>query len=251
MRAIWTGAIGFGLVNIPVKIFSAITENRPDFDMLDSKDHSKIRYQRVNEKTGKEVEWKNIVKGYQIKDNYVILEDSDFEDASPEKNKMINLQSFVKVDDVENIYYDTPYYLQPQKGGEKAYTLLFAALEKTKMVGLSTFVMRTAENLAIIRPYDNMLILNKLRFLEEIRPADELKISTENKISKVEMDMAMELIKRHASEFDISKYKDEYNNELMKIIHAKAKGKKPKIRKLAEESTRSTDLLEQLKASLG
>ena len=119
MRAIWTGAIGFGLVNIPVKIFSAISENRPDFDMLDSKDHSKIRYQRVNEKTGKEVEWKNIVKGYQIKDNYVILEDSDFEEASPEKNKMINLQSFVKVDDIENIYYDTPYYLQPQKGGEK------------------------------------------------------------------------------------------------------------------------------------
>jgi len=251
MRAIWTGAIGFGLVNIPVKIFSAITENRPDFDMLDTKDHSKIRYQRVNEKTGKEVEWKNIVKGYQIKDNYIILEDSDFEEASPEKNKMINLQSFVKVDDVENIYYDTPYYLQPQKGGEKAYTLLFAALEKTKMVGLSTFVMRTAENLAIIRPYDNMLILNKLRFEEEIRPADELKISTENKISKPEMDMAIELINRHASEFDISKYKDEYNNELMKIIHAKAKGKKPKIHKLTVEKTKSNDLLEQLKASLG
>jgi len=251
MRAIWTGAIGFGLVNIPVKIFSAISENRPDFDMLDSKDHSKIRYQRVNEKTGKEVEWKNIVKGYQIKDNYVILEDSDFEEASPEKNKMINLQSFVKVDDVENIYYDTPYYLQPQKGGEKAYTLLFAALEKTKMVGLSTFVMRTAENLAIIRPYDNMLILNKLRFEEEIRPADELKISTGNKISKPEMDMAIELIKRHASEFDISKYKDEYNIELMKIILAKAKGKKPKVHKLTVEKTKSTDLLEQLKASLG
>ncbi len=251
MRAIWTGAIGFGLVNIPVKIFSAISENRPDFDMLDSKDHSKIRYQRVNEKTGKEVEWKNIVKGYQIKDNYVILEDSDFEEASPEKNKMINLQSFVKVDDIENIYYDTPYYLQPQKGGEKAYTLLHSALEKTKMVGLSTFVMRTAESLAIIRPYDDMLILNKLRFHEEIRPADELKIKTNNRISKPEMDMAMELIKRHAAEFDISKYQDEYNIELMKIIHAKAKGKKPKVHKLTVEKTKSTDLLEQLKASLG
>jgi len=250
MRAIWTGAIGFGLVNIPIKIYSAITANRPDFDMLDRKDHERIRYQRVNEKTGKEVKWENIVKGYMLKNDYVIMEDADFQDASPEKNKMINLQSFVKKEDIENIYYDTPYYLQPQKGGEKAYSLLFAALEKTKMVGLSTFVMRTAESLAIIRPYEDILILNKLRFEEEIRPADELKIST-NKVAKAEMDMAVQLIKRHTGEFDISKYKDEYTKELLKIIQAKAKGKRPTIRKLKVEKTKSSDLLEQLKASLG
>lgn len=250
MRAIWTGAIGFGLVNIPIKIYSAITANRPDFDMLDRKDHERIRYQRVNEKTGKEVKWENIVKGYMLKNDYVILEEADFQDASPEKNKMINLQSFVKKEDIENIYYDTPYYLQPQKGGEKAYSLLFAALEKTKMVGLSTFVMRTAESLAIIRPYDDILILNKLRFEEEIRPADDLKITT-GKVAKPEMDMAIQLIKRHTGEFDISKYKDEYTKELLKIINAKAKGKRPTIRKLKVEKTKSSDLLEQLKASLG
>lgn len=251
MRAIWTGAIGFGLVNIPIKIYSAITATRPDFDMLDRKDHERIKYQRVNEKTGKEVKWDNIVKGYQINDNYVILEESDFEDASPEKNKMINLQSFVDVADIENIYYDTPYYLQPQKGGEKAYSLLYAALEKTKMVGLSTFVMRTTENLAVIRPYEDILILNKLRFEQEIRPFDELKISTNNKVSKAEMDMAVQLIKMNKGEFDISQFKDEYTEELMKIIKAKSKGKRATIRKITVEKTKSTDLLEQLKASLG
>lgn len=251
MRAIWTGAIGFGLVNIPIKIYSAITATRPDFDMLDRKDHERIKYQRVNEKTGKEVKWDNIVKGYQLNDNYVILEESDFEDASPEKNKMINLQSFVNVDDIENIYYDTPYYLQPQKGGEKAYSLLYSALEKTKMVGLSTFVMRTTENLAVIRPYEDILILNKLRFEQEIRPFDELKISTSSKVSKAEMDMAVQLIKMNKGEFDISQFKDEYTAELMKIIKAKSKGKRATIRKIPVEKTKSTDLLEQLKASLG
>lgn len=250
MRAIWTGAIGFGLVNIPVKIFSAIAESRPDFDLLDRKDHQRIRYQRVNDKTGKEVSWENIVKGYMLKDDYVILEEADFEDASPEKNKMITLRTFVRTEEIENIYYDTPYYLQPQKGGEKAYSLLFSALKKTKMAGLSTFVMRTAENLALIRPYENILILNKLRFREEIRPVEELKISTNSRISGEEMDMAVQLIRRHSSAFDISQYRDEYTRELMKIIRAKAKGKRPTIRRLKIGKTKSSDLLEQLKASL-
>src|SRR5690606_14189756 len=142
MRAIWTGAIGFGLVNIPVRIYSATTDSRPDFDMLDRKDHSRIRYKRVNEKTGKEIDWDQIVKGYILDDQYIILDDADFEEASPEKTKTINLQSFVKGADIDSIYFENPYYLQAQKGGEKAYMLLLNALEKTKMAGLSTFVMR-------------------------------------------------------------------------------------------------------------
>ncbi|WP_353125913.1 Ku protein [Parapedobacter pyrenivorans] len=250
MRAIWTGAIGFGLVNIPVKLFSATVDSRPDFDMLDRKDRSRIRYKRVNERTGKEVNWDNIVKGFLLKDNYIVLEDADFEEASPEKTKMINLQLFVKEADIESIYFETPYYLQPQKGGERVYLLLLKALERTKMAGLSTFVMRNTENLAIIRPYEGVLMLNKLRFHEQVRNTDELNIPSGMKIAKQEMDMAVQLIKQHTGEFNIAQYKDEYGKELMKIIRAKAKGKRPTLRKLKVKATTSTDLLEQLKASL-
>lgn len=250
MRAIWTGAIGFGLVNIPVKIFSAITESRPDLDMLDRKDHARIRYKRVNEKTGKEVDWDNIVKGHLINDGYVVLEDADFEEASPEKTKIINLQAFVKTSEIESVYFESPYYLQPQKGGEKAYALLLRALSKTNMAGLATFVMRNTENLAIIRPYEKILLLNRLRFAEELRPTDAIKVPQNVRIAKPELDMAVQLIKRHTAAFDISDYRDEYSKELMKIIRAKAKGKRPTIRKFKPRKAPSDDLLEQLKASL-
>ncbi len=251
MRAIWTGAIGFGLVNIPIRIFSATTDSRPDFDMLDRKDHARIRYKRVNEKTGKEVDWDRIIKGYLLKDNYVVLDDADFEEASPEKTKMINLQSFVNQVDIDSIYFESPYYLQAQKGGEKAYALLLKALEKTKMAGLSTFVMRNTESLAVIRPHKGILLLNTLRFEEEIRPIEDLEPGKSIKIAKQEMDMAVQLIKRHSSDFDISAYRDEYSKELMKIIRAKAKGKRPTVRKIKPRKAPSEDLLEQLKASLG
>lgn len=250
MRAIWTGAIGFGLVNIPVRIYSATTDSRPDFDMLDRKDHSRIRYKRVNEKTGKEIDWDQIVKGYILDDQYIILDDADFEEASPEKTKTINLQSFVKGADIDSIYFENPYYLQAQKGGEKAYMLLLNALEKTKMAGLSTFVMRNTENLAVIRPHRGILLLNTLRFEEEIRGVDEVKSNQRIKISKPEMDMAVQLIKRYSGDFDITSYRDEYSKELMKIIHAKAKGKRPTVRKIKPRKKASEDLLEQLKASL-
>ncbi|QNL49403.1 Ku protein [Olivibacter sp. SDN3] len=250
MRAIWTGAIGFGLVNIPIKIFSATTASRPDLDMLDRKDQSRIRYKRINENTGKEVDWDNIVKGYFLKDKYIVLEDADFEEASPEKNKLINLQSFVKSTEIDSIYYDTPYYLEPQKGGEKAYRLLLRALLKTKTVGLSTFVMRSTDNLAVIKPQGNMLLLNKLRFHEEVKAVDDLKLPGNLKIKNEEIDMAVELIKRHTAPLEMQKYKDEYSKDLMKIIRAKAKGKHPTIRKIKIENTKSADLLNKLKASL-
>ena len=184
-----------------------------------------------------------------LKDKYVILEDADFEEAMPEKNKMINLQTFVKLQEIDSIYFDTPYYLEPQKSGEKAYQLLLQALEKSKMAGLGTFVMRSVENLAIIKPYKNILLLNKLRFEEEIRDTDELKTPS-IKISKQEMDMALQLIKMNSKEFDISAFKNEYSKELMKIINQKSKGKRATIRKINVENTKATDLLEKLKASL-
>jgi DNA end-binding protein Ku len=250
MRAIWTGAIGFGLVNIPIKIYSATQSSSLDLDMLDRKDHANIKYKRVNENTGKEVSWDNIVKGYMLKDKYVVLEDADFEDAMPEKNKMINLQTFVKLQEVDSIYFDTPYYLEPQKSGEKAYQLLMQALEKSKTAGLGTFVMRSVENLAIIKPYNNILVLNKIRFEEEIRDTEDLKIPKSSKISKAEMDMALQLIKANSKEFDISAFKNEYSKELMKIINQKSKGKRATIRKINVENTKASDLLEKLKASL-
>ncbi|MEH6308463.1 Ku protein [Olivibacter sp. CPCC 100613] len=251
MRAIWTGAIGFGLVNIPVKLFSATETSRLDFDMLDRKDHSRIRYQRVNENTGKEVAWENIVKGYMLNDQYVILEDTDFEEASPEKNKMINIQSFVKEKEVDSMYFETPYYIEPQKGGQKAYYLLVRALDKADMVGLATFVMRAGENLCMIRAKENMLILNKLRFEQEIRSPEELNIPQNIKLTKAEVDMALELVNRHSASFDVSAYKDEYTDELLKIIKDRAKGKRPKVRKMKVKTTGTNDLLEKLKASLG
>jgi len=250
MRAIWTGAIGFGLVNIPIKIYSATQSSSLDFDMLDRKDHANIKYKRVNENTGKEVEWDNIVKGFMLKDKYIVLEDADFEEAMPEKTKMISLQSFVKLEEIDSIYFDTPYYLEPQKSGEKAYQLLLKALQKSKTAGLGSFVMRNVENLAIIKASDGVLVLNKLRFDEEIRNPEELKIPSSAKISKAEMDMALQLIKMNSNEFDISQFKNEYSKELLKIINQKSKGKRATIRKINVENTKATDLLEKLKASL-
>jgi len=250
MRAIWTGAIGFGLVNIPIKIYSATESSALDLDMLDRKDKSNIRYKRVNENTGKEVSWDNIVKGYLLKDKYVVLEESDFEEASPEKTKMINLHSFVKTEEIDSIYFETPYYLEPAKGGEKAYHLLLKALEKSKTAGLGSFVMRNIENLALVKPYKNLLVLNKLRFEEEIRSIDDLKLPGNARLKKEEMDMALQLIKQHSEPFDISRYKNEYTAELIKIIKQKAKGKHTSIRKINVENTKSADLLSKLKASL-
>ncbi|MFZ4262131.1 Ku protein [Sphingobacterium sp. HJSM2_6] len=250
MRAIWTGAIGFGLVNIPIKIYSATKSSSLDLDMLDRKDHSNIKFKRINEKTGKEVTWENIVKGYFLKDKYIVLEEADFEDAMPEKNKMINLQTFVKFQEVDSIYFDTPYYLEPQKTGEKAYKLLLKALEKSKTAGLGTFVMRNVEHLIIIKPYKNILLLNKLRFNEEIRTVTEIKNSDMVPLTKQEMDMALKLIKANSKPFEISSYKNEYSKELLKIIKQKSKGKRATIRQINVENTKASDLLEKLKASL-
>ena len=251
MRAIWTGAIGFGLVNIPIKLYSATESASLDLDMLDRKDLANIKFKRVNENTGKEVKWDNIVKGYFMKDHYVVLEDADFEDASPEKTKLINLHAFVKVADVDSVYFETPYYLEPQKGGEKAYQLLIKALEKTKMAGLGSFVMRNVEHLAIIKRYENALVLNKIRYQQEIRTLDELKLPNKIKIQKAEMDMATQLIEQHSKSFDISSYKNEYMDDLLKIIKQKDKGKRPTIRKMKVKHTKADDLLAKLKASLG
>lgn len=250
MRAIWSGSIGFGLVNIPVKLFSASQSSRLNLDMLDRRDHSRIRYQRVNENTGKEVDWDDIVKGYMLDDEYVILEEADFEEASPEKSKIIDIKDFVKESEIDSMYFEAPYYVEPDKGGQKPYSLFLKALEKSGKAGIASFVMRTSESLAVLRPKGDTLVLNKLRFEEELRSPEDLNLPEKVKVSKAEMDMALELIDRYTTKFDISKFKDEYSQDLMKIIKAKASGKRPAIRKLKVQKTKSDDLLKQLKASL-
>src|SRR5438093_8922863 len=173
MRPIWTGAIGFGLVNIPVKIYSATQSSSLDLDMLDKKDESNIKFLRVNEKTGKEVPWANIVKGYKLDGKYVVLDDKDFEAASAKKTKTIEISDFVKEEEISSMYYETPYYLEPDKSGTRAYELLLQALTKTKKVGIATFVMRSKESLAVLRADKKVLVLNRIRFAEEIRDTEE------------------------------------------------------------------------------
>jgi DNA end-binding protein Ku len=249
MRSIWKGSIGFGLVSIPIKLYSAVQSSGLDLDMLDSRDHAHIRYLRVNEHTHKEVPYEKIVKGYKLNDDYVILEDRDFEDAAPEKTKVIEIESFVDIADVNLMYYETSYYTEPETKNNKAYALLVEALKKSGKAGLARFVLRNNENLCIIHPVDHVLVVTKIRFAQELRSTEDLNIDDVN-VSKKELDMGLALIKQYEEDFDVSKFKDDYHEELLKIIQAKAKGKRPTIKKLVPHKTKNDDLYDQLMESL-
>ncbi|MES2265489.1 MAG: Ku protein [Bacteroidota bacterium] len=251
MRSIWKGSLGFGLVSIPVKLYSAVQTSTIDLDMLDARDHERIRYQRVNEKTHKEVPYDKIVKGYKINDDdYVIVEEADFEAAAPEKSKVVEIESFVDIGDVNPMFYETSYYTEPDTKNNKAYALLLQALKKSGKAGLARFVLRSTESLCIVHPVDNVLVITRIRFGQEIRGTEDLNIADDVTVSKKELDVGLALINQYAEDFDVSKFKDEYNDELLKIIKAKAKGKRPTIKKLKPRTTKSDDLYEQLMSSL-
>lgn len=251
MRPIWTGAIGFGLVNIPVKMYSATESSSLDLDMLDKKDHANIHFMRVNEKTGKEVKWENIVKGYKLpNDEYVVLTDKDFEMASAKKTRTIEITDFVKETEIDSVYYESPYYLEPDKSGARAYALLREALMKTGKVGVATFVMRNKETLAILRASEKVIVLNRIRFQEEIRDATELSLPPKTEVRANELKMAVSLIDQLSGKFNIDQYKDTYTAELLKLIKAKSKGVKVKEPKLKVVHSKAKDLMDQLKASL-
>ncbi|MGN6395327.1 MAG: Ku protein [Mucilaginibacter sp.] len=250
MRSIWKGSLGFGLVSIPVKLYSAVQTSSLDLDMLDSRDRSRIRYQRVNEHTHKEVPYDKIVKGYKIDDDYVIVEDQDFEDAAPEKSKVIEIESFVDIDEVNPMFYETSYYTEPDTKNNKAYALLVEALKKSKKAGLARFVLRSTESLCIVYPVDNVLVVTRIRFAQQIRSTEDLKLADDVKVNKKELDMGLALINQYAEKFDVSKYKDEYHDELLKIIQAKAKGKRATVKKLTPKKTKGDDLYDQLMQSL-
>lgn len=251
MKAIWNGAIGFGLVNIPIKMYSATDDSNLDLDMLDSHDLSNIKFKLVNEKTGDEVKYSDIVKGYMIDDRYVVLTKEDFEAASPEKNKIFSIEQFVKEEEIDSVYFEKPYFLEPQKNGENPYRLLIKALQKTKMVGVGTFVMRDKEALALVRPYnDNVLVMNKLRFPQEIRDVAELKVPAKKDPKPAELKMAISLIEQLSDQFKPEEFKDTYAEKLIKIIKQKSKGKTIKKVVVQEDDGKVVDLMAQLKASL-
>jgi DNA end-binding protein Ku len=250
MRSIWKGSISFGLVNIPVKLYSATQQSTLNLDMVDRRDMGKVRFKRINETTGKEITMENIGKAYRYNGEYIMLEDEDFEAAAPEKSKIIEVNNFVKEEEIDTIFFENSYYIEPEKSGEKAYALLREALAKSGKVGLAQFVMRTSATLSVIKPKDAVLVLSKIRFAEEIRSSEELKVPAKNLVKPEELKMATALINQYTESFNIDKYRDEYAASLMKVIEDRASGKKGKVRKLKVTPTTTDNLMDQLKASL-
>ncbi|MBF6607938.1 MAG: Ku protein [Flavobacterium sp.] len=258
MKALWKGGISFGLVNIPVRLYSGAVAHRIDLDMVRKKDQCAIQYVRICKKDGKEVPWDEIAKGYRKENgDYVILDKSDFEKAMPEKTQMIEIFEFVLEDEIPSQYLEKPYIVEPDKSAAKTYALLREALKKSGKVGLAKFVLRSAEHLGILKVEDNAILLIQIRFDQDLRDPNEAKIPTDIKIQKKELDMAMTIIDQLTEKFEPEKYKDTYKDELMKLINKKAaaaKGKKttekeePKPR--AKKTKDDDDLLAQLKASL-
>jgi DNA end-binding protein Ku len=251
MRAIWSGSLSFGLVNIPVKLYSATGENRLNLDMLHKKDLSPIRYARICRADGKEVPWEDIVKGYEYRTgDYVVLTDEDFKKANVEKTKAIEIEQFTKESEIDTIYFEKPYYLEPEKGAEKAYALLRESLKKSKKIGIAKFVLRNRERLAAIKPSGNVLVLEQMRFREEIRDPKELNLPDNKKASNKEIDMALALIQQLTEVFAPNKFKDTYIDELKQVIAAKAKGKPVKAKGRELKPTEVSDIMAMLKKSL-
>ena len=252
MRSIWSGAISFGLVNIPVKLSSAVEAgNELDFDMLSKKDLAPIRYARIDTKTDKEVPWKDIVKGFQYtKGKYVVVTEEDFAKASPEKSRTIDILQFVREEEIDPIYYEKPYYLIPGKGASKSYRLLMKALEETKTVGLAEFMLRNRMHICALKVHEGVLLLNQMRYHEEIREVPELETAKSEKITPKELQLAVKLINQLTEEFKPGEFKDTYISELKKVIKAKAAGKEIHIAEPKKATATVKDLMEVLKQSL-
>ncbi len=227
-RGLWKGAISFGLVNVPVELFSAEKRGSEiDLTMLDKRDLAPVGYKRYNKSTGEDVPWAEIVKGYEYEDDkYVVLSEEDFRRANVEASKTVDIQAFVDLNDIPPLYFETPYYLAPGKRGEKAYALLRDALKKAEKAGIATVVIRTRQYLAAVMPQDEVLLMNTLRYADEIRGADELGIPSaalHAKATPKEIDMALRLIDDMAEAWKPEKFKDTYRDDLMARIKEKIK----------------------------
>lgn len=221
-RGLWKGAISFGLVNVPVELHSAKRRTSElDMTMLDKRDLAPVGYKRVNKATGKEVPWAEVVKGYEYRnDKYVVLSDEDFRRANPEAAKTVDIQAFVELADIAPQYFETPYYLIPGKRGEKAYALLRDTLKKVGKAGIATVMIRTKQYLAALIAQDALLVLNTLRYHDELKKASEFEIP-DAKVSAKEMDMAMRLVDDMADKWQPARYKDTFKDDLLKRIEEK------------------------------
>jgi DNA end-binding protein Ku len=221
-RGLWKGAISFGLVNVPVELHSAKRRaSELDMTMLDKRDLAPVGYKRVNKATGKEVPWAEVVKGYEYRnDKYVVLSDEDFRRANPEAAKTVDIQAFVELADIAPQYFETPYYLIPGKRGEKAYALLRDTLKKAGKAGIATVMIRTKQYLAALIAQDELLVLNTLRYHDELKKASDFDIP-DAKVSAKEMDMAMRLVDDMADKWQPARYKDKFKDDLLKRIEEK------------------------------
>ena len=254
-RAIWSGSISFGLLNVPVKLYSATSKQTVRFKELREGDGSRVRHKRVAEEDGKEVPYEKIVKGYEISpDQYVILTREELEELDPKRTRAIEIQDFVDLDVIDPIYFDTPYYLGPDAGAEKAYKLLIKAMDDERKVAIARFVLRNREHLAAIRPMSDVLTMATMRFADEVVKPDQLEdvLSEDNvKLDGREVEMAKKLIDSLASDFDADKYRDEYREELLDLIERKAKGEDVVVAQSEEPTpTKAPDLMAALEESL-
>ena len=252
MRSLWKGAISFGLIHIPVQLYSASRARELSFKLLHKKDLGEIRYARICKIDGKEVPWEEIVKGYEIeKGDFVVLTEEDFAKVNVQKTKTVEILSFTQEDQIDTIYYDTPYYLEPEKGSIKAYALLRDALQKSKKVAVGRFVLKQHEHIGIIRPHGNVLVLQKLRYDTELLSDKDLNIPKKTDLSKQEVEMALQLIDQLTKPFKPEIYSDTYTDELKAMIQRKKKGKivSPPHEKAPKES-KVHDIMSLLKESL-
>jgi DNA end-binding protein Ku len=251
-RALWKGSISFGLVNIPIELHTAVRNHRPKFRMLHAKDKSPIRFERVCIRDGHPVAWEDLVKGYEYeKGHFVVLTKEDFQAAAVEKTRTIDIIDFVKGAEIDDRFFETPYYLVPSKGGERAYALLREAIRESGRVGIAKFILRDAQHLAAVEVIQNALVLTMMRFADELVDAKSFEFPSDAGIRKPELDMAKALVNSLAAHWDPAKYTDQYRENLLRIIKGKLKGRKVHLKEAAEpRQAEVVDLMERLRRSL-
>ena len=254
MRAIWKGSISFGLVNVPISLYPATTQKELSFKLLRKSDLSPIKYKRIAEADEKEVPWDQIVKGYEYeKGKFVVISEEDFRRADIEATQTIEVLEFVQLKEIDPVFFDKPYYLEPQRQGAKAYALLREALKKMEMVGIAKVVLKTRQHLASVKPEQNALVLELMHFAEELVSPTALQIPGESTIGTREMQMASELIERLSGSWEPAKYTDDYQHALLDLIHKKIEsgGKTPAGKApAARHATKVIDLVSVLQQSL-
>jgi DNA end-binding protein Ku len=254
-RAIWSGTISFGLLNVPVKLYSAVSRKTIRFNELRESDSSRVRHKRVAESDGEEVAYDEIVKGYEISpDRYIVLTKDEFEELNPAKTRTIDIEDFVDIEDIDPIYFESPYYLGPAEGAEKAYGLLVRAMAASGKAAIARFVLRNKEHLAAIRPMGDVLTLTTMRFADEVVAPEELDDvlpDSAPRVDKREREMAEKLIDSLAAKFEPEKYRDEYREQLLSLIEQKGEGKEVVVSESEEpEPTKAPDLMAALEESL-